>query len=169
MASKYPVRYWRIVIGLCGFLTFLGSVPRLSYAAQPVPDWTTWQCKQPIVSFDTIETRECHPPREVHNGCIILKLRGAKIPFLIGWGRNDQATRPEANEYAALYKNGRWIVGARGTGFTAEDRKASILFQIFLAPDFSIREKIEIRLPEIRPTGGPLLRRFRENPRVFWS
>lgn len=152
---RKPARFcFKQVCGLCGFLTFLGPVPRLSYAEQPVPDWTTWQCKKPIVSFDTLETRECHPPREIHNGCIILTLRGANIPFLIGWGRNEQAAKPEANEYAALYKNGRWIVGARGTDFRTKDKKTSITFQIFLAPDFSIREQIEIKLPAIEPTIG---------------
>ena len=155
MASKYLVLYWRIALGLCGLMTFIWPLRMLSFAEEPVPDWTTWKCKNPIISFDIIETRECHPPGEVHNGCLILKLRGANIPFLLGWGRDEVAENPGANAYTALYKNGRWIVGVRGTGFKTEDRKASIIFDIFLAPDFSVQEQIEIKLPQ---SGGTTAR-----------
>jgi hypothetical protein len=155
MASKYPVLYWRVALGLCGLMSLIWPLRKLSFAQERVPDWTTWQCKNAIISFDIIETRECHPPGDAHSDCIILELKGAHIPFLIGWGRNELAKNPGASEYTALYKNGKWIVGVRGTGFTTEDRKASIIFYIFLRPDFSVREQIEIKVPEGKGTTVP--------------
>jgi hypothetical protein len=152
MVSKYPVLYWRIAFGLCVLLSFIRPLRTLSFAEEPVPDWTTWKCKNPIISFSIIETRECHPLGNIHSDCVILELKGDHIPFLIGWGRDELAENPGANAYTAIYKNGKWIVGVRGTGFTTEERKASLVFQIFLAPDFSVREQIEMKIPESEST-----------------
>ncbi len=126
MLRRYTVLSWKKVFGLCILATFICPVTRFSFADQPIPDWTAWECKEPVLSYDLIETYECHPPGEVHTGCIILKLRGANIPFLIGWDRDELAENPGASAYTALYKDGTWIVGVRGTGFTTEEKRASI-------------------------------------------
>ena len=104
MVSKYPVLYWRIAFGLCVLLSFIRPLRTLSFAEEPVPDWTTWKCKNPIISFSIIETRECHPLGNIHSDCVILELKGDHIPFLIGWGRDELAENPGANAYTAIYK-----------------------------------------------------------------
>ncbi len=60
--------------------------------------------------------------------------------------------------YAALYKDGRWNVGARETGFTTEEEGNSITFYIFLDEYHSVREQIEIKFPMGEVPPRPSLR-----------
>ena len=118
-----------------------GSVPS-------IPDWTTWECDKAHISHEIIETYGCYGPEGNQISRIILKVKGQKTPFLIGWGYDERATDPTENAYSALYKDGKWIVGARGAGFTTQESRNSLTFYIFLSEDFSVREEIEINVPE---------------------
>lgn len=99
---------WK-VIALCGLFTSIW--PLLSFAEESVPDWTAWKCTEPIISFNVIETYECYLPSDEQSTAIQLRVSGRTVPFLIGWNYVNQAENPIANAYAALYKDGRWIVG----------------------------------------------------------
>ncbi len=112
-----------------------------------IPDWATWKCEKPEINYQIIETYECYGLEEKHISHVMMKLKGEKKPFLIGWGYDERASDPTENAYCALYKGGNWIVGARGTGFTTEVKRNSITFYIFLDEYFSVREQIEIKLP----------------------
>jgi hypothetical protein len=97
-------------------------------SAPMIPNWATWECDKAHVSHKIIETYECHGPEENPTSRIILKAKGAEKPFLIGWGYDEKAPDAGRNTYAALYKDGKWIVGARGTGFTTKETSDCITF-----------------------------------------
>ena len=118
------------------------------FSKPPIPDWATWKCQKPEINYQIIETYECYGQEEKHISHVMIKLKGAKKPFLIGWGYDERALNPMEKSYAALYKDGRWIVGAIGTGFTTEVEGNSITFYIFLDENYSVREEIEIKFPE---------------------
>jgi hypothetical protein len=113
-----------------------------------IPDWTTWKCQKVDTFHEMIETYRCYEPQPSQMSRILLKIKGSKEPFLIGWGYDEQAANPREKAYAALHKDGRWIVGARGTGFTTKEGRNSITFYVFLDDKFSAREKIEIIFPQ---------------------
>jgi len=118
------------------------------FSKPPIPDWATWKCEKPEITHQIIESYGCYGPEEKQVSRVMIKLKGAKKPFLIGWGYDEQDLNPVNKAYAALYKYGRWIVGARGTGFTTEEEGNSITFYIFLDENYSVREEIEIKFPE---------------------
>ncbi len=120
-----------------------------------IPDWATWKCEKPEINYQIIETYECYGQEEKHISHVMMKLKGEKKPFLIGWGYDERASDPAENAYCALYKGGNWIVGARGTGFTTEEKRNSITFYIFLDEYFSVREQIEIKLPTVKAPPRP--------------
>ncbi len=117
------------------------------YSQRQIPDWSTWKCEKPEINYQIIETYECYGQEEKHISHVLKKLKGAKKPFLIGWGYDEGASDLTENAYCALYKGDNWIVGARGTGFTTEVKRNSITFYIFLDEYFSVREQIEIKFP----------------------
>ncbi|MEE9610635.1 MAG: hypothetical protein V3W19_05250 [Desulfatiglandales bacterium] len=125
------------------------------YSQRPIPDWATWKCEKPEINYQIIEAYECYGQEEKHISHVMIKLKGAKKPFLIGWGYDERALDPMEKAYAALYKDGRWIVGARGTGFTTEEKRNSITFYIFLDEYYSVREQIEIKLPTAEAPPSP--------------
>jgi len=118
------------------------------YSQHPIPDWATWKCEKPEINYQIIETYECYGQEEKHISHVMIKLKGAKKPFLIGWSYDERAFNSMEKAYAALYKDGRWIVGARGTGFTTEERGSFIVFYIFLDENYSVREQIKIKIPD---------------------
>ena len=118
------------------------------FSKPPIPDWATWKCENPEITHQIIESYGCYGPEEKQISRVMIKLKGAKQPFLIGWDYDEQDLDPVKKAYAALYKDGRWIVGARGTGFTTEEEGNSITFYIFLDENYSVREEIEIKFPE---------------------
>ncbi len=122
------------------------KVPVLS--KPPIPNWATWKCEKPEITHQIIESYGCYGPEEKQISRVMIKLKGSKKPFLIGWGYYEQDLDPVKKAYAALYKDGRWIVGARGTGFTTEEEGNSITFYIFLDENYSVREEIEIKFPK---------------------
>ncbi len=111
-------------------------------------DWATWKCEKPEITHQIIESYGCYGPEEKQISRVMIKLEGAKKPFLIGWGHDERTPNPMENSYAAIYKDGRWIVGARGTGFTTEERGSFIVFYIFLDENYSVREQIKIKIPD---------------------
>lgn len=58
--SSRTVVNWNVILVLCSLLTFIW--PLLSFAEESVPDWTLWKCTKPTISFNVIETYECHLP-----------------------------------------------------------------------------------------------------------
>ncbi len=128
------------------------------YSQHPIPDWATWKCEKPEITHQIIETYGCYGPEEKQISRVMIKLKGSKKPFLIGWGYYEQDLDPVKKAYAALYKDGRWIVGARETGFTTEEEGNSITFYIFLDEYHSVREQIEIKFPMAEAPPRPTLR-----------
>jgi hypothetical protein len=145
-----------LIAGACALTgsTVVRAEEASALSAPTIPDWTAWKCDKVHVSHKIIETYECHGPEEIQTSRIILKVKGAEKPFLIGWGYDEKAPDAGANTHAALYKDGKWIVGARGTGFTTEERGDSITFYIFLDKGFSAREQIDIHIPETEKESG---------------
>jgi len=90
----------------------------------PIPDWATWKCENPEITHQIIESYGCYGPEEKQISRVLIKLKGAKQPFLIGWGYGEQDLDPVKKAYAALYKDGRWIVGARGRLVKPEQRRS---------------------------------------------
>ncbi|MFQ5852695.1 MAG: hypothetical protein ACE5JU_19215 [Candidatus Binatia bacterium] len=125
------------------------------YSQHPIPDWATWKCEKPEINYQIIETYECYGQGEKHISHVMIKLKGAKKPFLIGWGYDGRASDPTKNAYCALYKGGNWVVGTRGTGFTTEVKRTSITFYIFLDEYYSVREQIEIKFPTAKAPPRP--------------
>ena len=139
-----------LIAGGCIFTVSIAASGKTvpGYSQLPIPDWATWKCEKPEINYQIIETYECYGQEEKHISHVMIKLKGAKKPFLIGWGYDERALNPREKSYAALFKDGRWIVGARGTGFTTEEEGNSITFYIFLDENYSVREEIEIKFPE---------------------
>lgn len=142
-------------------LIVAGSPPvRIGNASTvlPLPDYGRWSCSMTHLTHVIIETYECHDPGNDQISHILLKVTEQDAPFLIGWNHDERAANPRENAYAAIRKDDRWIVGARGTGFTARDTKDSVIFYIFLTKDFAVRESVEIKIPEIDKETKPVAR-----------
>lgn len=139
-----------LVAGACALAgsTVVKAGEASALSVPMIPDWTTWKCERVHTSHGIIETYGCSEPDGGQASRILLKVKGAQKPFLIGWGYDEKAPDAGANAHAALYKDGKWIIGARGTGFTTEESGGSIMFYIFLDEGFSAREQIKIKIPE---------------------
>lgn len=120
----------------------------LGVPVPPIPNWSTWKCRKAYLSHQVIETHLCQGPEENQTSRIMLKVKGQHTPFLIGWGYDGLAANAREKTYSALYKDGKWIVGARGTGFTTEEGRNFVVFYIFLSEDFSVTEQLQIKVPE---------------------
>lgn len=123
-----------------------------------IPDWTAWKCDKVHLSHVIIQTFECHGAEGAQVSHLVLKVEGQKIPFLIGWGHDGRDENPGKKAYAAIFKEGKWVVGARGTGFTTQESNNSVTFFIFLTEDFSVREYVEIKIPEDNKPMKPVAR-----------
>ena len=72
------------------------------YSQHPIPDWATWKCEKPEITHQIIETYGCYGPEEKQISRVMIKLKGSKKPFLIGWGYYEQDLDPVKKAYAAL-------------------------------------------------------------------
>ena len=72
------------------------------YSQQSIPDCATWKCEKPEINYQIIETYECYGQEEKHISHVMIKLKGAKEPFLIGWGYDERALNSMEKAYAAL-------------------------------------------------------------------
>lgn len=83
---------------------------QFSYAEDTaqVPDWTKWKCSQLQEFLEGVPNYISYT--ECENGELISSIQ-QNVPIILAWEDGDSF-------YAALYKNGKWVRGARGQNYS---------------------------------------------------